>query len=525
MAQTFKPPAGTKAPATHRIYDVCVIGSQLGGAVAGALLARRGYRVLHIDHDGVRASYEDGGYLLPYGPAILLSPRILPAAELVLTELGLATDATRTLEAAKPDLQMLLPRHRVDLGHEPARRQAEFRREWPQDADRLEAGLADVGRLFESSSPFLRSMPPLPPAGLFDRRAVSKALKWAGAGPGASAVSIEQVRPFDGLEDHGLISALRIAQRFLSHLDGEPSSFATTRLVGALLRGSYRLPTGQQGLRDMIRRRIGESRGEILGAEGPTGAIAERLEVSGGKVHSVRLEGSTNSWVARVFLMATDAPAVARMLPPEEAGQKLATTLERVEPRRQLLAVNLVVKTAALPPALGDTVLVLRDPGGADAVDNATLLQILPARRDRGKGAAEVVPNEKVVCAAGFVPANARDGGDAHLSALGAQIREAVADAIPFFERHLVRESVPAVAAPREPRGSRLLAHPLYAVHDEQTLGVTGLPCRSPYKNLIFAGREVVPGLGLEGEFHAGYQAAAAAEELLGKVGKKDVFR
>lgn len=59
MAKTFKPPA------TQRIYDACVVGSQLGGVVAGALLARRGYRVLHVDHDGVGSCYDDGGYLLP----------------------------------------------------------------------------------------------------------------------------------------------------------------------------------------------------------------------------------------------------------------------------------------------------------------------------------------------------------------------------------------------------------------------------------------------------------------------------
>ena len=92
-----------------------------------------------------------------------------------------------------------------------------------------------------------------------------------------------------------------------------------------------------------------------------------------------------------------------------------------------------------------------------------------------------------------------------------------MADAIPFFERHLVRESVPVLAAPKERRGSRLLPHPLYEVDLEKTLGVTGLPCRSPYRNLVFAGREVVPGLGLEGEFHAGLQAAGAAQELLGR--------
>jgi hypothetical protein len=197
----------------------------------------------------------------------------------------------------------------------------------------------------------------------------------------------------------------------------------------------------------------------------------------------------------------------------------MAELLEGVRAERQLTVVNLVVKQAALPPALGDSVLVLREAGGADALDNAVFLQVLPARRDKGKGAWEAVPDERVVCAAGFVSSTDRNRRDDHLMELGREIRDRLADAIPFFERHLVRESVPAISAPREQRGSRLLPHPLYRVKLEQTLGITGLPCRSPFKNLVFAGREVVPGLGFEGEFHAGIQAAAVAQELLGKKG------
>src|SRR6185369_9383675 len=192
--------------------------------------------------------------------------------------------------------------------------------------------------------------------------------------------------------------------------------------------------------------------------------------------------------------------------------------LQEVRPSRQLLAVNLVVKTAALPPALGETVLALRDPTGPDAAENAVLVQVLPARRDKGKGTHEVVPDERVLTAAAFVSADARGDGDEHLAALGRQIRDAISDAVPFFERHLVRESMPVLAAPKDRRGSRLLPHPLYQLGDlDPVLGVTGLPCRSPLKNLVFAGREVVPGLGIEGEFHAGLQAAQAAQELLGR--------
>ena len=514
MAQTFKPPA------TQRLYDVCVFGSQLGGALAGALLARRGYRVLHVDHDGARASYEDGGYLLPYAPSLVLSPRLFPAAEAALGELGLATDALRALEPCNPDLQVLLPRHRVDVGHEAHRRLAEFRREWPADADRLEAAFGEASKLFELANPFLRALPPLPPAGFGDRRAVSKALKFAASAPGAPRAGVEGAAPFEGLQDHPIVAALRIAQRFVGYLDGPPSPLASTRLLGGLLHGSHRLATGHLGLRETIRRKISEVRGEVLGLDAP--AVVERLEVSGGRIGAVRLAGSPNAWVARVFISATDAPSLKQLLPPDGSMAKVATLLDAIRPRRQLLAVNLVVKRAALPPALGDAVLALRDPSGSDGVDNAVLLQVLPARRDRGKGASEAVADERVVSAAGFVSADVRDQGEEHLLGLAREIREAIADAIPFFERHLVRESIPALVTAGERRGSRLLPHPLYEVDLDQTLGVTGLPTRSPYKNLIFAGREVVPGLGLEGEFHAGLQAAAAAQELLGK---KDLFR
>jgi hypothetical protein len=43
------------------------------------------------------------------------------------------------------------------------------------------------------------------------------------------------------------------------------------------------------------------------------------------------------------------------------------------------------------------------------------------------------------------------------------------------------------------------------------------LPVRGKWKNLFFAGREVVPGLGVEGEFYAGIQAAAHVAAALGR--------
>jgi phytoene dehydrogenase-like protein len=516
LAQTFRPPA------TQRLYDVCVVGSQLGGVVAGALLARRGFRVLHVAHDDPGFHYVDHGYVLPFGPAVVPSPRQLPSAETVLSELGLATDFSRALAPSEPDLQLLLPRHRVDLSREQAVLRTELRREWPREAEALEAGFGTLGTLFDFAGFFLRAAPPLPPDGFGERRAVSKAVKLASSAPGAPAEPVGEARPFRGFEDHELVKSLRIAHRFLTYLDGDASPLSLVRLLGGAFRGTNRLPGGLGTLREMVRRRIAESRGELRGGPGEP-AVATRFEIDSGRVAAVRLADSPDAHVARAFIAATDAERFLALMPEDVRSGRGGAALREVRPSRQLLSVNLVVNAAALPPALGETVLALRDAEGGDGIDNAVFLQVLPARREVRKGAGdkgaaiEAVADERVVTASAFVPAAAPE---AELRPAAARIREAVADAIPFFERHLVTESAPLLADPG--RATAPPTHPLYVSELDDRLGVSALPVRGPWKNLFFAGREVVPGLGLEGELYAGIQAAGHVAALLGR---KDVLR
>lgn len=513
MAQTFKPPA------TQRLYDVCVVGSQLGGVVAGALLARRGFRVLHVAHDDPGFHYVDHGYLLPFGPAVVPTPRHLPSAEAVLAELGLATDVGRALAPSDPDLQLLLPRHRVDLSRDPARLRTELRREWPKDVDALEAGFATLATLFDFAGFFLRAAPPLPPEGLMERLAVRKALKTAASMPGAPSGRADEARAFAGQEEHELVQSLGVAHRFLTYLDGPASPLSLVRLLGGALRGTNRLPGGLGTLRELVRRRIAESRGELRGGPGEP-AVATALDVDGRHVGAVRLADSPDAHVARAFIVATDASRFVELLPRELREGKATAALQAVRATRQLCTVNLVVKQTALPPALGENVLALREAGGGDGLENAVFLQVLPARRDpkKGeKGTPETVADERVVCASAFVDAAT---GRTGLEAAATAIREGVADAIPFFERHLVSESAPLIKA--EHAAELSAAHPLYETPDDSALGVAGVPVRSAFKNVFFAGREVIPGLGLEGEFYAGIQAAAHVAQALGR---KDVLR
>lgn len=517
MAQTFRPPA------TQRIYDVCIVGSQLGGIVAGALLARRNFRVLHVAHGDLGPSYVDNGYQLPWGPAVVPSPRFMPAAETVLAELGLSTDVARALEPSDPDLQLLLPKHRVDLSRDPAVLRAELRREWAPDADGLEAAFARLGLLYEFGSFFLKAAPPLPPDGITEKFAVRKALKLASSAPNAPREPVSEARPFQGFEDHELVRSLGVAHRFLTYLDGPPSALSEVRLLGGALRGTHRLASGQGLLKELIRRRIAESRGELRGGPGEP-AVVTALELDGKVVQAVRLADSPDAHVARAFVVATDAETFRGLVPAEVAESRGARFLGQIRPRRRLFSINLIVKQAALPPALGENVLALRDPQGGDGIENAVFLQVLPARRaggDAKKAAADVVTDERVVCASAYLPAGSTSRDD--MTRAAAAIREAVADAIPFFERHLVGESAPLLHSPGGiEEGLRVVSQPLYETDLDSTLGITGLPVRGPWKNLFFAGREVLPGLGIEGEFYAGIQAAGHVAAALGR---KDVLK
>jgi hypothetical protein len=493
-------------PSTQRVYDVCVVGSQLGGAVAGALLARRGHRVLLVGCGDAGAGYEDQGWLLPRDPGLVIAPRIWPAAEAVLQELGLLADLQRILEPSAADLQLLLPRARLDLCRDPVRRLAELRREWPADAAVLDAALSALGQLFDDAAPFFRELPPLPPSGWRERWALGRLVRAAQARPGGWPPS--GALPFAGLEGHPLARALALAARFLCYQDGELPPLAAVRLQGALARGTHRLAGGWDAVRERIRKRLAESRGEILGGEaGP--AQATGLDLDGSRATAVRVSGSHDAFAARVFVVAADGPALRRLLPEGQRDGSRARTLERLRVRREVVAVSWVVEPGALPPGLGDAALAIP---GAGREEDAFLLQASPARRAPGKG--EAPEGAAVLTAAGLVPAEEAARGEAGLRAWAARARAGLAELLPFVFGRLICESLPPAGEPRS------AAHPLYDASGPRALGVTGFATRSPWKNVLFASREVVPGLGAEGEFHAGLQAAAAAERLLGKKGR-----
>lgn len=499
-AAKLKVPSG---PSRH-VYDVIVLGSQLGGALAAGLLAKRNHRVLLVEHDGMGPGYEHGGYVLPYAPIVAPPLKAMPAVEEALTELGLTATVQRSLRPHAPELQLLLPKHRMDLHGDAARRKAEVTRELGEEGEALLGALAGAAAQHEASDAFLKASPALPPDGFFEKWNLNKLIK---AHPGLETAPRLS-------SDAPAISLVRGLLPFINHLERSESPLARTRPLSQVLAAPSTFAGGREGLRELLTRRLAELGGDVLGRDSPTGFIAEELTFDGSKFEGMKLVRSDTVYRAACLVAATDSGALRRLVTDKKHHRKLLEQLDQASTKSILFTVNWVVPESALPRGLGELALV----DTQDAELGPLLVQVHAARTPPGPGGKEGKEAEgvRVVCAGAFVPASARDLGEEHLHGLAARIDEQLDRVMPFTSAHRLLRSAPYLDAGGV-RGSRLMPHPLYSFEAEAFLGVTGLSQRTPAKNILLAGREVLPGLGLEGELLAGIRAARLVQDMLKK--------
>ncbi|CAM3675358.1 desaturase [Corallococcus sp. ZKHCc1 1396] len=496
-AAKLKLPSG---PSRH-VYDVIVLGSQVGGALAAALLAKRNHRVLLVEHDGMGPGYEHDGFLLPYAPFVAPPLKAMPAVEEALAELGISTAIGRALRPHTPELQLVLPRNRVDLTTDAARRRAELTREFGEAGEGIQGALSGSAAQHEATDAFFKTGPQLPPDGFFEGWKLKGLIK---EHPGLEAT------PRLASEDPAL-SLVRGLLPFVVHLEKPSAPLALTRALSQVLAAPSTYPGGMDALRDVFTRRLAELGGDVLGRDNPAGFIVEELAFDGSKFAGVKLVRSETLYRASCLVTATDSGALRRLVTDKKHHRGLLEHLDQSNTRSLLFTVNWVVPESALPRGLGELVLV----DTQDPELGPLLVQQHPARTSSA-GSGKDVEGVRVVCAGAFVPASARELGEEHLQALATKIDEHLDRLMPFTKQHRALRSAPYLDAGGV-RGSRLMPHPLYSFEAEAFLGVTGLKQRTPAKNVILAGREVLPGLGLEGELLAGMRAAKLVQDMLKK--------
>jgi hypothetical protein len=455
---------------SSRVYDVVVLGPDVGGAVAAALSAKRGLRTLLVPMAKVSEGRESEGWLLPGSHPMVVPLRQMSAAVASLDEVGLGTDLARQAAATQGGFQILGEKLRLSLPAEKSRRKAELWRELAgvqaAEAETAFDQLEDLGKPWDA---FLSGPPPWPPRGFFERRRVRRNVPQAPALP------------------EGLIGeCLRALAPFAATLVGDSAPEATAREASALLRSPLRLWGGAAHLGELLRDKLRLASGEV--SDEPVSKV--RLERKGAVISLDGAEVHTTCLV-----LACGAEEVARLM---EGGGRVEAklALEAVLPvHRKISLAHFVVRAEGLPLALEEAALLLGHESGPLVISSQ------PARKVRGGEP----PKERVLTAARVTESGYADG-----AALLQSVRAALEPVLPFFDRHVVHEFADVTPVP---------GHPILRPHeDAEAIGLR--PDSEAHDRVVFASSATYPGFGLEGQFLA---ARAAADQALALSGRKTI--
>jgi phytoene dehydrogenase-like protein len=502
-------------------YDVIVVGCQTSGIIAAALLAKRGRRVLLVDHGESTSTYRHGGLALPLLPHLVPSLEHSPHAQKVHDELGLGPTLRALLVPQETSFQVVLPRFRVDIRQPIAALSTELNRELGTDTPKMEAFLERLFALDDQLTAFLAKMPPLPPNTLWERFCNRRLL-----------AEVEAfVKPFadDALfadlpESHPLHALTHGPLQFFGHLWTQtPSTFQAVRLMARYLRGVSALPDGIGGLN-----RVLLDAAVRAGVTLRTGAVVQHIGVNRRTLSELELEAERYTQTGTYFISNTHAP-FSDLLPAKARHPRYMAQAQTVAPVGGLLVINLVVRREVIPCGMAHALFLLNGRKQAreqDIVDPPLLVQRFAseagarAAPDKADKATEVL---SVAC-----PVRVADVAHSpeRLDALKQQVLSRMRRLVPFLDDHLLDVSLPSDTASWDLQTTESAAarrvdpwrlNPLYETSDAALLGVAARTARTHFKNLVHCGRDVVPGLGLEGEYIAGLGAVARLEKMAGR--------
>lgn len=471
--------------------DVMIVGTELCGLVAGALIAQQhsGRRVVVVDDGDPLLGLPLGDRFAPPMPSLLRLPSHGTASQ-VLEVLGLRQDARRALAdpgglglVDDPDIRMIVP---VD-GDARAR---ELARVFAADEGaRTATRLHDVSG--ERTAPLMDEAALLHEDGFFEKRRARKRLEALG---GLSRLDEDE----DGMAFASLSLGVALGQ-LLPFVQG--SAIATARgLAGHLAAlqvqaGAHAGARGGLGpraaLADMMLDIIRRHRGEVLKER------VEEVLADGKHLTGVKITGA-NDYSARVVIDATSRRDLTRRLPDARRKDKLLEAEQRVVPAGEAAAARWLLPLAALPRGLPPLLLGLRPPPVGGVL--CGLYAGAPLReghKTTGLDDTCVAVVAGAACEAGASERTAQD--------LNGWL-----DRLLPFARDVARTRDLVVGEAARAALSQ------WKVDDTEHL-LGGRRPMTPYANLLRAGRDLVPGLGVDGELAAARAVVAAAEHPLGR--------
>ena len=474
-------------------FDVIVIGGQLAGRIAAGFIARSGRRVLVIDQGESSPTYEDQGWLLPRHTLPAPNHEASAAIKNIHRSINFSAPKIST-HAESSSLQVAMNRKRFKLHIDASSRSQELNRELPGTEKKSKALWQTLTERDIEMDKYLAASPNLTPWGFFEGWLVRRQWQLQDASSD-SELSLEGLDILEQVIEHPTL--------FFSYLQN-PGGLGRNRLQGLYLTQAQ-CPSSLENPFDS---RL-DSHLESLGIEFRRGKKIESIEVERRRLDRLILQGDKHSYSADYFL-ANTAMQLDSALPEPHASKGYLKKPDAIKLSGGIVTMNLVVRSQAVPEGLGQQLLL------ADAPTTLYIAQS-PAWRAGVPQSERHDPDHTVLSISQRIGDEALHNSD-NPKALAQAMVERLSAIAPFIEEHIVLSSFsPATdhLSQSEKRNTRtLLIRPGYETQGNAPLGIVGRNLRTRFKNMLHVGRDVLPGLGVEGEYLTGQAAALQLQKL-----------
>ena len=474
-------------------FDVIVIGGQLAGRITAGLIARAGRRVLVIDQGESSPTYEDQGWLLPRHT--LPAPNHEASAAIKNIHRSINFTAPPVMMGSEDNpLQIAMVRKRFKLHVDTLARSRELTREIPETVKRSQILWQALTERDIEMDKYLAASPNLTPWGFFQSWLVRRQWQLQEASAN-SQIDLEGLDMLGPVIEHPPI--------FFSYLQN-PTGLGYSRLQGLYLTQTQCPRSLDKPFDTMLDKHL-----ESLGVEFRRDKKIESIEVEKRRLSRLTLTGDKNSYSSDFFI-ANTAIQLDSTLPEPHASKGYLKKPEHVPITGGVVTLNLVVRTQAIPEGLEKQILL------ADA-PTPLYMTLSPAWRSGVALNKRHDPDHTVVSISQRVDDEALHNSK-NPEALGLTMVERLADVAPFIQDQIVVSSfsraVDHLSASDKRDTHSLLIQPGYSPQSRAPLGIIGRNLRTRFKNLLHVGKDVLPGLGVEGEYLTGQAAAEQLQKL-----------
>ncbi len=462
--------------------EVMILGSGLGGLVAGTLLSKKRQSVLLLRERDYESSFAKDGYR--FVPFSSISERRLKPS--LLRKVSQALDLPlpgSSQEKGKVAFQVILPKARVDLFSQPSLYRKEWSREFPKEVDQVEEFYTELGRLRDllgrekgrEDSPFF----PLRRRSLIKRFLPLESISRKGMDERLSQFSREfqefiqlQLLSWGSLFSEKAPASL-IAYLLLNDgMDELTSEVDSDRLKESLLESFL------------------QSGGTVLEIERP-----EKVEKGWRKEFALTVTGDQGVFRSRCLVLSSPLHHLSNLL--GKKRERLLRWAQKVRPRYLLFPIFLGIQEKVVPVGMKELLVSIFDM--EKPYEGGNLLFLSLSQKGDETKAPEGKRALTVQC---LIPCEKLDEGS--FLELEREVMRHLEQLIPFLAKHI---DFIDFRWGKEQTSRWSYPHFLYETSSDFNWREGAIPSRI-WRDLYLTGKENFPYLGIEGEVLSGMMVA-----------------